>query len=504
MKEQDLKNSILQLAIQGKLVEQRKEEGTAKELIEQIKAEKEKLTKEGKIKKTKPLPEITEDEKPFDIPESWEWVRLGDCVSNKSGASYKKGDLEIKTEKMIRVLRGGNISDLEYFFKDDDVMIDASFVKENLLLCKNTLITPAVTSLQHIGKMARIDKNYDNVVVGGFVLMLIPHINLDSFSEYMLFALSSYYHRSICRTITNKSGQAFYNLSREKLMNVLVPLPPLEEQKRIVAKIEELMPYVEKYDKAYTEVEKLNKKFPEDMQKSILQYAIQGKLVEQREEDGTAEELYQQIQAEKEKLIKEGKIKKTKPLPEITEDEIPFDIPDNWKWVRLGDLCEKIGSGSTPTGGKSVYKESGIKFIRSQNVYNDGLRMEGIAFISEEQNKQGSIVKPRDILLNITGGSIGRCALVPDDFDIANINQHVMIIRNLVIESRFFLHNILNSPYVQSMIMSVQVGVSREGLSAEKLKNFLIPLPPLEEQKRIVAKIEELIPYTKQLVKKID
>ena len=118
----------------------------------------------------------------------------------------------------------------------------------------------------------------------------------------------------------------------------MFPLAPLEEQKRIVAKIEELMPYVDKYDVAYSEVEKLNKKFPEDMQKSILQYAIQGKLVEQREEDGTAEDLYKQIQEEKKKLIKEGKIKKTKDLPEITEDEIPFDIPENWKWVRLGDL----------------------------------------------------------------------------------------------------------------------------------------------------------------------
>lgn len=236
----------------------------------------------------------------------------------------------------------------------------------------------------------------------------------------------------------------------------------------------------------------------QDLRNSILQLAIQGKLVEQREEEGTAEELYQQSQKQKSKMIKDGKIKKPKKLPEITEDEIPFGIPVSWKWVRLGDLCEKIGSGSTPTGGKSVYKESGIKFLRSQNIYNDGLRMEGVAYISEEQNKQGSIVRPRDILLNITGGSIGRCALVPDDFDVANINQHVMIIRNLISENRFLMHYILVSPYIQSMIMSVQVGVSREGLSAEKLKKFLFPLPPIEEQKRIVAKIEELMFYVEK------
>jgi type I restriction enzyme, S subunit len=235
-----------------------------------------------------------------------------------------------------------------------------------------------------------------------------------------------------------------------------------------------------------------------DLRNSILLLAIQGKLVEQREDEGTATELLEQIKAERELLIKDKKIKKLKPLPEITEEEIPFEIPQTWNWVRLGNICEKVGSGSTPTGGNSVYKQSGIKFLRSQNIYNDGLRLENIAYISEEQNKQGSTVKAKDILLNITGGSIGRCALVPDDFDIANINQHVMIIRNLVAENRYFLHYTLTSAYIQSMIMSVQVGVSREGLSAEKLNNFLIPLPPIEEQKRIVAKIEELMPYVEK------
>ncbi|MFR6290968.1 MAG: restriction endonuclease subunit S [Peptococcaceae bacterium] len=236
---------------------------------------------------------------------------------------------------------------------------------------------------------------------------------------------------------------------------------------------------------------------PQELKNSILQRAIQGKLVEQRPEEGNAEELYQQIQAEKQRLITEGKIKKEKPLPEITEDEIPFEIPESWKWVRLGSVLRKLGAGSTPTGGKAVYVSSGVKFIRSQNVYNDGLRLADIAYITEEVNnkKSGSIVQAKDILLNITGGSIGRCALVSDDFDIANINQHVMIIRTIDSDIRYWLHSVLISPYVQTLIMAVQVGVSREGLSATKLSNFLVPLPPLAEQKRIVAKIEELLPY---------
>ena len=170
------------------------------------------------------------------------------------------------------------------------------------------------------------------------------------------------------------------------------------------------------------------------------------------------------------------------------DDEIPFEIPENWTWCRLNELCKKIGAGSTPTGGKAVYVSDGVKFIRSQNVYNDGLRLNDIAYITEETNskKSGSVVKAKDILLNITGGSIGRCAIVPDNFDIANVNQHVMIIRLINPAMRQWIHAILISEYIQNLIMDVQVGVSREGLSATKLMNFLIPLPPISEQERIL------------------
>ncbi len=350
MTPQELKNSILQLAIQGKLVEQRPEEGTAEELYRQIQEEKQKLIAEGKIKKEKPLPEITEDEKPFDIPESWRWVRVRDCISNRAGLAYDKTNLNVHSEEMIRVLRGGNIMDMGYTQKPDDVLISREFVKPDLLLKRNTIITPAVTSLEHVGKMGRIEQDYDDMVVGGFVLMLVPHLCNDIFAQYLLAAFSSKYFRDCCRGIVNKSGQAFYNLSREKLMGVIIPLPPLAEQKRIVAKIEELLPLIDRYEKAWSRLEEFNKQFPGDLQKSILQMAIQGKLVEQRPEEGTGEELYQQIQAEKQKLIAEGKIKKEKPLTEITEDEKPFDIPESWIWVRLGAVVIVLGGKRIPAG----------------------------------------------------------------------------------------------------------------------------------------------------------
>ena len=235
----------------------------------------------------------------------------------------------------------------------------------------------------------------------------------------------------------------------------------------------------------------------QQLKNSILQLAVQGKLIEQDPNDESASILFERIKTEKQKLIDDGIIKKEKALLSIIKEDIPFEIPESWKWVRLRDLCSKIGSGSTPTGGKSVYTTHGVKFIRSQNVYNDGLKLDNVAYITEEINNQkiGSTVYPNDILLNITGGSIGRCAIVPNDFDGANVNQHVMIIRLINSSINRYIHTVLISPYVQNMIMDVQVGVSREGLSATKLMNFLIPMPSLSEQHRILQCIDELLKH---------
>ena len=202
------------------------------------------------------------------------------------------------------------------------------------------------------------------------------------------------------------------------------------------------------------------------------------------------------IQQEKQALIKEGKIKKDKTLPPISEDEIPFAVPENWKWVRLADISQKITSGNTPTGGKksSVYKETGYCFFREQNVHNDGIHYEGMVYISEEllNTRTNSTVFPKDILLNITGGSIGRTALIPETFDKGSINQHILIIRMVNYDTRFFIHLLLRSAYGQKYIKQKAVG-DKEGFSGGRCKNMPIPLPPLLEQKRIVAKLDEVL-----------
>ena len=299
MNAQDLKNSILQLAVQGKLVEQRAEEGTARELFEQIKLEKDQLIKDKKIKKSKPLPEITEDEIPFEIPESWEWVRLGELISIESGKGLTSKDMK---EGEIPVFGGNGITG---YHNEALVNKETVVIGRVGFYCGSVHLTP---------KEAWVT---DNAFITTF-----PDKSIDT--KYLIYILR---HMNLGKS-HNATAQPV--VSGKKIYPLLFPLPPLEEQHRIVAKIEEILPYIDQYDKAYTKLETFNKKFPEDMKKSILQMAMQGKLVEQLPEEGTADELYEQIVAEKAQLIKDGKIKKEKPLPEIAEDEIPFEIPSSW------------------------------------------------------------------------------------------------------------------------------------------------------------------------------
>ena len=261
IKEQ-LKKSILQYAIEGKLVQQDSNDEPASVLLERIREEKNKLIAEGKIKKDKNesiiyrrdnsyyekfdnIETCLNDKLPYDLPTGWDWCNVGNLFANSTGLSYKKDQLNKKSNSMIRVLRGGNIQDGNYIFKKDDIFISSEFVKQDLFLKKGYMITPAVTSLEHIGKIALIDKDYDNIVVGGFVLMLKPIFQYYIMLQYLLLFFSTNYHREACRKITHKSGQAFYNLSRDKLMKLYIAIPPLGEQKRIVDKFNKITKFLD-------------------------------------------------------------------------------------------------------------------------------------------------------------------------------------------------------------------------------------------------------------------
>ena len=431
MNAQDLKNSILQLAVQGKLVEQKAEEGTARELLEQIKLEKEQLIKDKKIKKSKPLPEITEDEIPFEIPESWEWVRLSDvCVYLQRGKSPKYSDI-----KKIPVI-AQKCNQWEGFQLEKAQFIDPDtlekYADERLLQDKDILINS--TGLGTVGRnqIYPASENPYGIAVADSHVTVVRLNSTAILPEYFFHYWRNPSVQLVIEDQTSGSTKQ-KELALATIQSYIVPLPPLEEQHRIVAKIEEILPYIDQYDKAYTKLETFNKKFPEDMKKSILQMAMQGKLVEQRAEEGTADELYEQIVAEKAQLIKDGKIKKEKPLPEIAEDEIPFDIPSSWKWVRLGTIVSVYGGKRIPAGTRLSENDTGHKYIRVADMKDETVSLDDIKYITDEiyEKIKQYFITSDDIYITVAG-TIGRVGVVPRELNNANLTENVVLCQDLV------------------------------------------------------------------------
>lgn len=487
MNAQDLKNSILQLAVQGKLVEQRAEEGTARELLEQIKLEKNQLIKDKKIKKSKPLPEITEDEIPFEIPESWEWVRWGE-LSFSIQYGYNAPAIANGQYKMVRIsdIQNNKVlwDTVPYCeIKDDDV--------ETYQLAEDDILFARTGGT--VGKSFLVKEVPCNAVYAGYLIRtrfdaqkLVP--------EYLKFFMESQLYWQQLRNGTIATAQP--NCNGQTLSKMMVPIPPLEEQYRIVAKIEEILPYIDQYDKAYTKLETFNKKFPEDMKKSILQMAMQGKLVEQRPEEGTADELYEQIVAEKALLIKNGKIKKEKPLPEITDDEIPFEIPSSWKWVRVGEIGS-WSAGATPSRQHPEYYEGNIPWLKTGDL-NDGYIVDIPEFVGEIALEKTSLrLNPiGSVLMAMYGATIGKLGILEIE---ATTNQACCAcIPYSCIVNKYLFYYLMSQ---RRNYIKMGAGGAQPNISKEKIVISLIPLPPLEEQKRIVAKIEELLPYCDQLIK---
>ena len=418
---------------------------------------------------------------------------------------------------MVRILRGGNIDLMgNYLLKNDDYYISSDYVKDELYLKENTLITPAVTSLEHVGKIARIDRNLNNTVVGGFVLMLKLYVPNNIVSEYFNLILSSQFHRSNCKEITRKSGQAFYNISREKLMNLPIPVPPLNEQKRIVEKLEQILPQIEQYGKYEEQLTKLNNELPEKLKKSILQQAIQGKIVPQNPEDEPATVLLEKIKQVKEQLIKDKKIKRNKNESTIykkdghwyevidknnevkcIDEEIPFEIPNSWCWTRLNTICNYIQRGKQPK-----YSENEKYPVISQKCIQwAGFDINKIRFIEEETVNTYQIeriIENKDLLWNSTGlGTLGRICIYQSDtnkYGWAVADSHVTVIRvfKKFINAEYCLYYFSN-PTVQNIIESLAGGSTKQKeLNLSTIKNYLIPIPSFNEQLRIVEKIKRL------------
>ena len=482
MTPEQLKASILQYAIQGKLVEQRAEEGTGEELYWQIQAEKQQLIQEKKIKKGKPLAEISEDEIPFDIPESWKWVKVGEIGSWGAGATPPRTN---------PAYYGGTIPWLKTGDLNDGLINEIPEFITDLALEKTSVRLNPVGSVlmamygATIGKLGILEIS---ATTNQACCACIPYNGIHN--RYLF-----YYLMSMRRTyISMAEGGAQPNISKEKIVNSLFPLPPLAEQKRIVAKIEELLPLVDRYATSYEKLEQLNAKFPEDMKKSILQYAIQGKLVEQRPEEGTGEELYRQIQAEKQRLIAEKKIKKEKPLAEISEDEIPFDIPESWKWVKVGNVGS-WSSGATPSRTNPAYYGGTIPWLKTGDL-NDGFIKEIPEFITDLALEKTSVrLNPvGSVLMAMYGATIGKLGIL--DISATTNQACCACIPYEGIHNKYLFYYLMS---MRRSYIGMAEGGAQPNISKEKIVNSLIPIPPLAEQKRIVAKIEELLPLCERL-----
>lgn len=486
MTPEQLKASILQYAIQGKLVEQRAEEGTGEELFQEIERKREVLIKEKIIKKDKRTNSIINfQEVPFDIPENWMWVTLGSILNKLTDGTHKTPKYTSTGVKFVSVKDMSNgflsLENTKYISEEEHKELYARCNPE-----KGDLILSKVGTT---GVPAIVDTTEPFSLFVSVALLKFDCKCIDV--EFLYYMLMSPLVQA--QATENTRGVGNKNWVLDAIASTMVVLPPLVEQKRIVAKIEELLPLVDRYATAYEKLEQFNAKFPEDMKKSILQYAIQGELVEQRPEEGTGEELYQQIQTEKQRLTKEGKIKKEKPLPEIAEDEIPFDIPESWKWVRLSTIGI-TQTGNTPSKSHPEYIGIDIPFITPGDILNGQICYSNQA-LSLLGKDVARVCCAGSIMQVCIGGSIGKAAITYRE---VAFNQQINVVSPIACLSEY-LFAVMQSAYFTTSMKERAGGTATPIINRGLWDSLLIPLPPLAEQRRIVAKLEEILPLCERL-----
>lgn len=465
-----LREKILDLAMRGKLVPQDPDDEPASVLLEKIKAEKAQLVKEGKIKKSKKLPEITEDEKPFAIPDSWEWVRLGDVLKPEV---KKKPTTNFYYIDIASVNNNTNIVEDENYI---DISKDKVASRARQQLESGDILFSVVRPYLKNVAMVPDDRKYRVGSTGFYVLKPVFNLN----SKYIFYlVLSNYVIKSMTRLM---KGDNSPSIRKGDLQTFLIPLPPLEEQSRIADKIAQLFALLRKVESSTNDYAELQKMLHD----KVLDLAMRGKLVEQDPNDEPASVLLEKIKAEKAQLVKDGKIKKSKPLPPITEDEKPFAIPDSWEWVRLGDvLLETIGGG-TPAKSKPEYWNGDIPWISVKDVH------EGSDIVSKTQdtitqagleNSSTNLI-PKNTLIAVMRMAVGRIAVNEMD---ACINQDL----RALITSKFFVDNYLK--YIYPTLKFSTSGITVKGIKINALLNTVIPLPPFEEQQKIVNRIKNVL-----------
>ena len=482
MKSQDLKKSILQYAMQGKLVPQDPNDEPASELLKRIKAEKEQLIKDGKIKKEKPFPPITQDEIPYDLPQGWQWVRLGEITSIARGGSPRpiQAYLTNDANGIPWIKIGDTQKNGKYINSTKEYIIPEGISKSRLVHKGDFLLTNSMS----FGRPYIL--NIDGCIHDGWLVISNLFKVLDNNFLYYLLS-SNIIYVQFC---TSVSGAVVKNLNSTKVADTIIPLPPLAEQKRIVERLEEILPLVDEYGKNEEILSEMNQNLPKQIRQSILQYAVQGKLVEQNPQDEPASELLKRIKAEKEQLIKEGKIKKEKPLPPISQNEIPYELPQGWQWVRMQEVYDvRDGTHDSP---KNV--TNGIPLITSKDFKNGKINFDNAKLISADDHQkieQRSHVDDGDILYSMIGGNIGNMVIVKKERDFSIKNVALFKYYDKKLSEPYFLKLLLEA--ITFDFKNKAFGGAQQFVSLNFIRNYLIPLPPLAEQKRIVSKVEELM-----------
>ena len=466
---QALREKILDLAMRGKLVPQDPNDEPASVLLEKIKAEKEQLIKDKKIKKSKPLAPITDDERPFDIPDSWEWVRLGDVNTYNSESvhpdrtpdkTFELYSVPIFPTRKPEIIKGEEIRSNKQAVETGDV-----------LLCK---INPRIN---RVWKVSNFTDN-ENIASTEWIVVRQREIT----TEYLRYSLMAPYFRNLLQSNVSGVGGSLTRAKPREVRNYVLPIPPLSEQSRIAAKIAQLFALLRKVESStqqYAQLQTL-------LKSKVLDLAMRGKLVEQDPHDEPASVLLEKIKAEKELLVKEGKIKKSKPLPPIADDEKPFDIPDSWEWVRLGDVLDvRDGTHDTPK-----YVSEGIALVTAKNLKDGKIDFSNIRYISEKDAQkinQRSNVETDDILFAMIG-TIGNPVLITkrNNFAIKNV---ALLKHAKYVNMDFVCKYILAS---ESFLLEYANGGNQKFISLNKIKKLGFPLPPLVEQQNIVSKINNI------------
>jgi len=514
MNGKQLKNSILQWAIQGKLVPQDPNDEPASMLLERIRTEKAKLVKEKKIKKDKNESIIyrgddnsyyekflatgevkcIDDEIPFEIPKGWEWTRIRNISQSYIGLTYSPTDV---SSRGTIVLRSSNIQDGKIVL--NDVVRVSKEISKKLQVEKNDIIICARNgSAKLVGKSAVVTDVTEPMTFGAFMA-----ICKTALYQYVSIFLQSDLFFSQLRGV---SGTTTINqLTQNNFNDFWIPIPPANEQKRIVEKLQNVSPFIERYSKSQETLNLMNIQIKEQLKKSILQEAIQGKLVPQIAEEGTAQELLEQIRQEKQKLVKEGKLKKSvltdsviykgddnKYFEKIANtkmditDEIPFEIPNKWQWCRIGTIFMH-NNGKQLNKGNSKGKL--MKYITTSNLYWDGFVLDNLKEMPFENNEIDRCMAVKGDLLVCEGGDIGRSCIWNYDFPIM-LQNHIHKLRPYIPLCTKFFYYIFNLYNLAGLIGGKGIGI--QGFSSKALHNTLVPLPPLKEQYRIVTQIEKL------------